>query len=326
MLNSHETAKPVSAAELRSLADYLPDNAANHLLALAERQAKAESEAHSQQAQSFLALIDGLSEYDRVAASHLLVGLLRIAAGQKLLSVEQTALRIAGLAEIDQNALLMTAEGQSLLAIISPTGPAKVAAAACTEGDACKADANGVCVCQSDDAAADTTPHVPVAFANIRFGQRLFEVADGKKPGSLTFRLVGDENWKPLENDRSCGWDEIGGEILEKGIDLTDEYVMMHTMRLAVPEQGEGVHHFELAPLNWWIRITGETASLRVDGSADWLPVPDDIKEPTVRALGIQAAERLIPNFRDLLHPEAIIWSRRMAHAAAVTPIMSSAA
>lgn len=323
MSATHDHIRPVTANELRNFADFVPDNIASHLLALADRHAKAEAAAHRLQAQNFLALIDGLGEYDSVVASHLLVSFLRIAAGQKLLSVEQTALRIAGLAETEHNGLKMTFEGKALLEMLSPDAPMPIVHVA-YGGDHGSDAASG-----PDDAAeaeSADAPYTPTAFANIRFGQRVFEVADGRTPGSLAFRLVGNADWIPLKADRSLGWDEIGGEILERGIDLTAEYVMMHTMRLAAPEVGAGVHHFELLPLNWWLRISGKTAELRIDGSDDWLVVPDDIREGSVRALGIRAAERLIPDFHARLQPEAIIWSRRMAHAAAVTPIMSSAA
>lgn len=319
MTHPIDTARPVSAAELRDLADFLPDPAASHLLALAERQARAEAQAQAVQARKLIALIEGLAEYDQVVDSHLLVGMLRVAAGQKLLSVEQTALRIAGLAQIDESSLQITSEGKALLDLIaSPfaeTGTAKpVPAAADDTADAPKA------------APAEHQPFVADPFASVTFGQRRFEVADGEHPGSLMFRLSGHEDWTPLDADRSCGWDEIGGEILEKGLDMIPEYIMMHTMRLAMPELGDGIHKFELMPLNWWLRVSKDSALFRAEGSDEWVQVPADIKEPHIRALGIRAAERLIPDFHKLLEAEAISWSRRMAHAAAVTPILANAA
>ncbi len=263
-------------------------------------------------AERFLALIEGLAEYDDHAASHLLIGLLRIAAGQRLHSVERTALRIAGLANTTGDDLHLTEEGYTLVALISPDAASRFAPIPLSDSAAYPAN---------DAATFDPQP-----FARMRFGDELFEIAEGAVEDSLAFRRDGEGPWQMLSNDRSAGWDVIGGEMLAATRDIVADYIMMHTVRLAAPELGAGVHRFELDQFHWHVRVTATTAELRIGEDGAWQLIPDSIRETSVRALGIRAAQAMIPDFVELLQPEITIWVRRMAHAAAISPVMPNAA
>jgi hypothetical protein len=309
MPNTPSYALPVPSEALITLAAGASAGISSRIAQLAEQQAKAEADAPALMAKQLLNLIEGVADYDQNAASHLLIGLLRLAARQPLLTVERTALRIAGLVEPVQDALNLTSEGKGLLALI---GSGKVHSA--------------------DDPAAQQTATAAETkfeaspFATMRFGDQVFEVADGPIEDSLAFRLSSESDWQILSADRSSGWDVIGGEMLAKTRDALADYIMMHTVRLQAPERGEGAHRFELDQWIWFIRVRDQIAELAIGETGNWQVIHSKVQEKTIRDLGIRAAITMIPDFADSLQTEITIWLRRMAHAASISPVMHSAA
>jgi hypothetical protein len=300
---------PIPSEALLSLAVGASAGISTRIAQLAEQQAKAEADAPAVMAKRLLNLIEGIADYDEHAASHLLIGLLRLAARQPLLTVERTALRIAGLVDPVQDALNLTSEGQGLLALIG-SGKMPVSGAAAVE----KAQTPAQVVFEA-------TP-----FATMRFGEQLFEVADGPIEDSLAFRMSESDPWQILSADRSSGWDVIGGEMLAKTRDALADYIMMHTVRLEAPERGAVAHRFELDQWVWFIRIRDHIAELAIGEDGAWQEIHSQVQEKTIRDLGIRAAITMIPDFADSLQTEITIWLRRMAHAASITPVMYSAA
>lgn len=312
MPNRNVLIQPVTSAELHAVLDLPDDQWRMALVQLAERQSAAEAQETVRIASRMLTLAETLCEYDEAAASHLLKGLLRFAAQSTALSVESTAMRISGIADMPNSSLLLTEDGEALIRLL--TGPAQ-----------------GVHVAHGAAAQADGAAHggddpAPVPFAQMVFGDRTFEIADGQDEETLTFRIKGQDFWRPLETNRYAGWDVIGAEMLTLTSDTVNDYIQMHTMRMGVPELGANVHSFALDNLKWWIEIDGSVARFRASETSEWLLVPADIQERNVRELGIQAARRMIPDFRQKIDHELKSWLRRMAHAAGITPVMQAAA
>lgn len=302
----------VTAQELLDLADHLPDMARSLLEPLAARQAAAMAAAPAQAARKLLGLVEALGDYDDQAASHLLIGLLRIASDGRPLSVERTALRIAGLATVAGDQFFLTPEGRNLVQSLS------LGLAAFVEPDAHAQSWS------SDPARTNWAGATP--FAQIRCGDKLFEVADGPIEDTLAFRLHTEKDWVLLDADRSAGWAEIGAEILTRSSDVVGEYISMHTVRLLDPSGGPDLHRFDLGSFHWWVRVHEGKAQLRLADSEAWIDLPDDPKAEQIRSIGIRAARKHIPDFAVTIRAQAAIWVRRMAHAASVTPIFSGAA
>ena len=303
----------VTPQELQDLADYLPEAGQAMVAALVARQTAALAAGPAQTARKMLALVEALGEYDDQVASHLLIGVLRIASGVQTLAVERTALRIAGLATVNGDTFVLSGEGQAMIQSLVP-GIEVALSNADTAISARQPDQGHI--------PAETTP-----FAQMRFGEKLFEIAEAPLEDMLCFRLAGQKAWTALDRDRSAGWAEIGAEILTRSTDVLSDYITMHTVRLPEADEGPDVHRFDLDNLRWWIRAIDGKAQFLADRKGVWqeLPGEDPMAEP-IRAIGIRAARTLIPGFEETIQPHAALWVRRMAHAATVSPILSSAA
>lgn len=312
MPNRTSLIQPIASADLRLLLEMPEEELRTSLGQLADRQSKAEAQELARMATRMLSLAETLCEYDETAASHLLKGLLRLAAHGTSLSVETTAMRISGIADLHDGTLSLTDDGLSVLGILSGK----------PQGDLSVSGHSG---------HLDIVPHsapeaAPVPFAQMVFGDRTFEIADGADEESLTFRLKGKDQWHQLENNRYAGWDVIGAEMLSLTSDTLQDYLHMHTMRISTPELGANVHSFTLEAVTWWIEIDDNVARFRVSEKAEWQIVPSDIQEKNVRELGIKAVLRMYPDFRQKVDQDRREWLRRMAHAAGISPVMSAAA
>jgi hypothetical protein len=294
----------VRADEILGLIGLEPQELATQARALAERQAEADARAT---ARVVLDLVDALAEHDSSAVSHLLRAVLRLALGAPLLAVEKTALRIAGLASLREEKLQPTPEGEALLAILSGAGPAHNPAPAAQETPA---------------EAAPAAPGTPEAFATMRFGEITFEIAESGEGEGLIFRTSEQEAWLPLVADRTSGWVEIGAEMLNRVTDTTGTYVKTHTIRLPDPDHGPDVHRFELDHLHWWMQDHADGARFSTDPQAGWQAIDSRLQGDSLRDLGIAAAERMLPEFRAQIAADVQSWVRRMAHAAAIMPVL----
>lgn len=305
MLDIEKRSEPISSAELLDLADYADGPLASHLKALAHRQQDFEQAMPMIAARHLLGFFDHLKFYDDQAASHLVNGLLRVAAGQIPTSVEKTAMCIAGLAQVKKGEMSLTAEGTGLIARLWQELPPGPETSADPDSDV-----------GATPEAVETTP-----FAMLRFGEKCFQIAEGKTEDELVFRLEGESDWRELDTNRVSGWDVVGAEMLTKTINVVDAYTRTHVIRLPAPDVAPNCHVFELEHLRWYLKIDGTTAEFATDPHQSWIAVPQDIKHETIRDLGIAAAQSMIPNFKDLVTTEANSWVRRMAHAAAIMPV-----
>ncbi len=302
----------VTPQELQDLADYLPEAGQGMVAALVSRQTAALEAIPAQTARKMLALVEALEDYDNQVASHLLIGLLRIASGAHPMAVERTALRIAGLAQLNGETFVLSDEGQSLIQSLVP----------------------GIEVALSNtDAPRDAKPsdhgHIPAEttpFAQMHFGEKLFEIAEAPMEDMLCFRMRGQRTWTMLDRDRSSGWDEIGAEILTRSTDVLTDYITMHTVRLPESDETPDLHRFDLDNIRWWIQVIDGKARFLPNLKGPWQDLPGDPMAEPVRGIGIRAARAMIPGFDESIRPNATLWVRRMAHAATVSPIMSSAA
>lgn len=296
-------AQAVSPSELLGLLDLAPKDLSVTVRAMAERQAQAQTQAS---ARAMLALMEALVELDPSSVSHLMRAVMRLALGQSLLAVEKTALRIAGLADLQGETLRPTAEGEAILSLLAGRAAPDLE--------------------QPRPATAETNvapaPAMPEAFATMRFGEITFEVAEGATPDSLLFRTSDQGEWLPLGADRASGWTEIGAEMLNRATDTTGTYVQTHTIRLPEADLGEDVHRFELDHLHWWIKGDLSKAAFSTDPKSGWEALDTSLKGATLRDLGIAAAERMLPGFRVQIEADVQSWVRRMAHAAAIMPVL----
>lgn len=302
----------VTPEELLAIADYLPEAGRALLEPLAARQAAALAAAPERTARQMLALVEAVGDYDKQAASHLLIGMLRIAAGTGPLTVEKTAMRIAGLAQLEGDQFTLTPEGLALVRSLIPGMDTAI-------GNEATPQAATV-------AAPRQIPVDTAAFAQLRFGEHVYEIADGPLEDMLCFRLRGQKDWTMLDRDRTAGWAEIGAEMLTRSSDVVQDYVTMHTVRLPDPDGTPDLHRFDLDSLCWWVRVTDGKAQFRLSLTADWIDLPDDPSAETVRNIGIRAARAHLPGFLETVQALANAWVRRMAHSAAVTPILAGAA
>lgn len=252
-----------------------------------------------------LDVIAQISAYDDQAVSHLVTGFLKHACGQRLLSVEKTAMHISGLAHRVGEKFSLSEEGVNLMKVL-----------------AFSADTSEEEEFEDEDEAVVATGECR-PFAKMNFGKDCYEIAEGDTENDLIFRSAAEGSpWTKLRHGRESGWEMIGAEILKHSMDVFSSYVNLHAIRLDDAKAGMGTHVFEIDNIRWWLRINGTEAEFTTDLTGNWTKIPQSIQEGSIRELGIAAAKELIPNFRKRLEPDAEAWVIRMAHAAAITPIM----
>lgn len=299
-----------TSAELRALAALGEGALRAGLMTMAARSEAAEAEAGAFLARQMLAAFDLIAAYDDAPSAALIRGVLRSAAGLPLTGAERTAMGFAGLVSPGFGAAAPTDEGRALIGRLASLALSAPRLAQTQD--------------EEPPPEEERLPFEAKPFANLRFGDRVFEIAEAAEEERLLFRVQGEAEWAPLDNTREAGWDVVGAEMLAKSMDAYEQYTRTHVIRLADPQTGEGVHVFELEGLRWWLRIDGTQAHFTTDPSAGWTLVPAEIQAETIRALGIQAAYSLMPGFRGLMESNVKSWLRRMAHAAAVMPVMAA--
>ena len=212
-------------------------------------QVAAQEAAVTLQARRVLKLIEDVVEVDDAAASPVLRGLLRFAAGEVPSSTEAMALRIAGLAEAVGGRLELTPVAEGILA------------------------QQGIAAGEPVAVAADV-PSLPAAefapMARLRIGVESFDIARSEAMDALGFRATGSNgDWRVLANGLEEGWPEIIAEVLKATRDVVMEYVRMHMIHEREVALPEGQYHYDLYGMGWTVRGTPEHAEVRVEG-ADW--------------------------------------------------------
>ena len=255
-----------------------------------------------------LDVLSQIAAFDDTAVSHLVMGFLKHASGGRLLSVEKTAMQISGLARIRGEKIVLSEEGMTLLSALtfSTVEEAKSPSESFDPSEPVKAK-----------------PGKREPFALLRFGDQSFEIADGDEEGKLVYRMdKSSDDWLALRSDRESGWDVIGAEMLTHAMDVFETYIGQHVIRLKDDNFGPDAHVFEVEGIRWWVRVNGADAEFSLNPKDGWTRIPESIQASSFRELGIAAAQQLVPDFKNRIAGDVRAWVLRMAHAAAITPIM----
>lgn len=262
----------------------------------------------------FLDLIMALREHDPGAASHTLVGLLRMASENTATPVEQTALRIAGLADIEGKQFVLTATARELLYHFST-------------GDYSGSVRPGRAAPKNDDDDVDDLSSLvrsseePEPLARLQIGGKTYMVGEIPSLDMLAFRPDEGGEWIHLENTVEEGWSAIAAEIISKTRDTTREYIRMHMIHRRNVDAGEGVRLFDLYGFEWYIKLNDEGVQSRLaDGkwtpvNADGLHHEDDLGEIAVRSL-----LTAMPDAKAHFMKDVNEWARRIAAGASIMP------
>lgn len=252
-----------------------------------------------------LRLIEDVVELDDSAASPVLRGLLRFAAGEAPHSTEALALRIAGLAEAKAGKLVLTAVAEGILAQQGyETGPAEAELEAGT----------------ADEAAGAEAEFSPMA--RLRIGERFFDVARSEAIEALAFRVAGsDAAWQVLENGLEEGWPEIIAEVLRGTRNVVLDYVRMHMIHDRDAGLPEGEYRYDLYGMGWTVRGTPAHAEVSVNGT-DWVAFDaSGVAWDQPRDLSARAALAGYPDIGARIGADVHEWCKRIAAGSEVTPI-----
>ena len=259
-----------------------------------------------------LDLINALRAYDPGAASHTLIGLLRMAASGTASPVEQTALRIAGLADMNGAEINLTDDAESLLASFS-TG-------------------------EHDGPLVDRTPHRPAVaepveeknyleagepepLARLNIGGTNYMIGELADLDMLAFRMETDMEWTHLKNTVEEGWSEIAAEIIAATRDTTHDYIRMHMIHRRNAELGDNIVLFELFGFEWFIRLADDRTETRVAGG-DWVAFDagDFDREEELGHIAVRALLTAVPDASEKFAKDIKEWSLRLAAGAMVMP------
>lgn len=268
-----------------------------------------------------LALIEQVQDHDEAAASRVLTGLLHLAAGQSPSMVEVTALRIAGLAELVTNQVVLTIEGRNVLA----------------RAGISRLPTNGQATAQSlESAIAALPPARPLpswtAFARLVVNEAEFDIAEAGEDEPLAFRATGaNGDWAPLSHNLADGWPDIAAEVLSLTTDVVRHYAVMHMIRRRDVAVTEVAEIYDLHGLSWSIRPCETGHEICVLGQ-DWQPLRTEVDPSRLEGMdrtrerALCALTQLWPDLDERIGHDVRSWSRRMAAAAKVSPLMNSAA
>ena len=261
----------------------------------------------------FLDLINALRGYDPGAASHTLMGLLRMATRGTASPVEQTALRIAGLADLNGTEFNLTDEATDLLHCFS-TGEFNGEMADRTEQRPAVAEPE------------DTTDYLkaggePEPLARLNIGGTNYLIGELADLNMLAYRLDTDLEWTHLKNTVEEGWSEIAAEIIAATRDTTHDYIRMHMIHRRNAQVGENTVLFELFGFEWFIRFGENKCETRV-GGIDWveLDIEGLDREEDMSKIAVKALLTAVPNASERFADDIKEWSLRLAAGAMVMP------
>lgn len=252
-----------------------------------------------------------MREFDDQAVSQGFSGLLQLLSGRNPSSVEATALRIGGLAEVPQECLCAREVR------LSRTALDLLAAAGLGEpGVAAVAEAPG-----PDLPAGPPTGLAP--FARLGLADSQFDIAEDAE-GRLWFRQAkAAAEWSFLANDLENGWTAVAAEILSRTCDIMEAFAQMHAIhRRDLSVAGE-LEVYDLVDLSWSLRAAGDGFEARL-GDGRWHGC-DDLAALPMRERALAVLSRLVPDLDQRLSADAEAWASRMAHAVQVTPVIAAA-
>lgn len=267
---------------------------------------------HLYTASDLLELISAVREHDPGAASHVLVGLLRMAANGHATAVEQTSMRIAGIAELVGKNFVLTDVGCSMLNDFGDGEYIQSSPRATHQTD------QKIVVVEAADPLADATPE-PIA--RLRIAERDYVIGEIESLGMLAFRLHDGGDWAALTNTVEQGWSAIAAEIIEVTFDTTREYIRMHMIQRRDIDHGADTEAFDLYGFEWRVRLTEGKSEVRL-GDQSWqtfdkgdLVAPDQIK-----FIAVEALLSVHEDPRAMFGKDIDAWARRIAAGASVMP------
>lgn len=276
--------------------------------------------------QTALGIIEAMSETQDDAASRTLTGLLRVLAKIPPRSVEVTALRIAGLAELVDGELRLTDEARSILARLGGVGPDRTLLPRVALNSDWLEELHAQEPAESEEAPAATDVQ---QFSCLKIGESVFDIGECAEPeGQLAFRRsAGGDTWQTLTNRIVDGWNEIAAEVISRTQDVIQEYVVMHMIRRRDVQVEDGVEVFNLYGIEWHVMVRDGRVMARIKPD-DWADLPDADKLVSMasRDRAVAALRAILSDLDDQVGRDAEAWSRRMALGATVMPFFGAAA
>ena len=256
-------------------------------------------------ARQTLGVIEDVAEIDEGAASPALMGLMRYASGRLPSSAESMAMRIAGLAELQNGMLLLTQPAKAILY---------------THGFRLD-DPQGMKV-EEPVVVPEPEPEAFRPMARLRIGEVHHDIARDEETDKFAFRITGtDDAWVLLDNGLEEGWPEMAAEIIKRTRNATFDYVRMHMIHHRDAVMPEGEFLYDLYGMEWAVRGTPDHAEARgADGvwrRFDAAHVPAD----ATRDFSALAAFAAIPGLAERIGQDVHEWSKRIAAGSEITPV-----
>lgn len=254
-----------------------------------------------------LALIEDVGELDEGAASPALLGLIRYASGVLPSGAESMAMRIAGLADLKNQSLVLTPVAEGILRQQGFQPP----------------EAHTLRTLAGTLPEIDPEPNFK-QLARLRIGEKFYDIARWDDADRMAYRLSGGpEDWHPLTNGLEEGWPEIAAEIIKLTGNATLDYVRMHMIHNRDAEQGSGNFHYDLYGMSWIVRGTPDHAEVCLPGEA-WMPFDAANVSPTnPREFSARAALTAYPDIEDRIGHDVYEWTKRIAAGAEIQPVFS---
>ncbi len=264
-----------------------------------------------------LDLVIALREYDPSAASHTLVGLLRLASEGKATPSEQTALRIAGLADLEGGRdVVLSQIALDLLHDFSTGEYEGKARPRRTRHIEEAAPATGMV--EEEKPKADIEP-----VAKLCIGGTNYMIGEMSDINVLVFRLDADNTaeWTQLKNSVEEGWSSVAAEIISLTRDPVFEYIRMHMIHRRNVNAGPDIMLFDLYGYEWFVRMNDEGCAVRIEGM-DWTTVDVSGFDPETELgkIAVTALMEAVPDTRESFAEDTQSWARRIAAGASIMP------
>ena len=263
-------------------------------------------------AADLLDLISAVREHDPGAASHVLFGLLRMAANGHATAVEQTSMRIAGLADLRGNEFVLTPSACGILDEFS-------------NGDYVSSGPR-----RSHDTAHDILAHepspaiannLPEPIARLRIGTHDYVIGEIEALEMLAFRPQEGGEWIELSNTVENGWSSIASEIIKLTFDTTREYIRMHMIQRRDLDMGKNIEAFDLYGFEWYIRLEDTKSEVRLGGQ-NWSEFDRGDLDPVekIKFVAVEGLLSVLTDPRAMFGKDIDAWARRIAAGASVMP------
>lgn len=263
-------------------------------------------------AADLLDLISAVREHDPGAASHVLVGLLRMAANGHATAVEQTSMRIAGLADLRGSEFVLTASACNILDEFSNGDYVSSAPRRALEAN----NSNPI-----PDQAPSIASNLPEPIARLRIGTHDYVIGEIEALEMLAFRPQEGGDWMELTNTVEEGWSSIASEIIKLTFDTTREYIRMHMIQRRDVDMGKNIEAFDLYGFEWYVRLDEKKSEVRLGGQ-NWSEFDRGDLDPVekIKYVAVEALLSVLTDPRAMFGKDIDAWARRIAAGASVMP------